>query len=97
PFDVMEARTWQCGLDADPVRFLQALDRDDLDGNTRRLGLRLLFLGRVVGGRGGCGCSRISSGAHQNSLLARATGEALSLWPALFHRASARVAAHTKY
>ncbi|MNV20922.1 hypothetical protein D3C71_1118440 [compost metagenome] len=61
--DVVEARTGRGGLHADPLGLLQAFGRNDLDGNARRLGLRLLLLRRIVDGLrssrggGGSGCS----------------------------------------
>ncbi|MNT08669.1 hypothetical protein D3C72_1434170 [compost metagenome] len=59
--DVVEARAGRGGLHADPLGLLQAFGRNDLDGNARRLGLRLLLLRRIVdglrSGRGGGGSS----------------------------------------
>ncbi|KAG1437667.1 hypothetical protein G6F57_020154 [Rhizopus arrhizus] len=55
-FDVVETRARRGGLHANPLRLLQALGRNNLDGNACRLGLRFLLLRRIVGrvrGRGG--------------------------------------------
>ena len=49
-FDVVKPGARGRRLDPDPVRFFQALSGDDLDWNSRGLGLRFLLLRRIVGG-----------------------------------------------
>jgi anti-sigma factor RsiW len=46
--DVVKAGTWRGCLDANPFRLFQTFGGHDLDGNTGRLGLGFLFLGRIV-------------------------------------------------
>ena len=60
--DLGKARVAGRGFHANPVRLLQLFNRDDLDRDARRLGLRLLFGGGVVGHGGRrTRCSSISS------------------------------------